>query len=52
MTDVTGEAEKDPNEDEAGCIVTMHPFGCILYPALLALIGYGLYRLVSWAASV
>jgi hypothetical protein len=38
--------EIERGDDQPGCVVTMSPLGCLTLCALLAGIGYGLWRLM------
>ena len=43
--------EIERGEDQPGCVVPLNPWGCLVLIALLAGLGYGLWRLLAPAAS-
>jgi hypothetical protein len=40
--------DDERGEDRSGCVVTMNPWGCLLYPLLFGLLLYGAYRFAIW----
>lgn len=40
--------EVERGESQPGCIITMNPWGCLIYPALIGVLVYALYQFAIW----